>query len=161
MGFQRHRFVVYVVVGEKRDQGLQACGRCVWDARTDNFVTVTYENASLFVIANVYGIYYEQCLSIQFCCCSSCRYSPGREVAIKFQSKHHARCRTLNMQTSCTLIILLPLEVSAYVYVHFSVSVFSRTRGIIIHFRKNSWLVQFLLFIYFWWRRSVISNNYR
>jgi len=59
MGFQRHRFVVYVVVGEKRDQGLQACGRCVWDARTDNFVTVTYENASLFVIANVYGIYYE------------------------------------------------------------------------------------------------------
>ncbi|XP_038048482.1 dynein light chain Tctex-type protein 2B-like [Patiria miniata] len=59
MGFRRHRIVVYVVVGEKRDQGLQACGRSVWDDRTDNFVTVTYENASMFVIASVYGIYYE------------------------------------------------------------------------------------------------------
>ena len=59
MGFARHRIVVYVVVGEKRDQGLQACGRCVWDENTDNFVTITYENSSLFVVASVYGVYYE------------------------------------------------------------------------------------------------------
>ncbi|XP_022087941.1 tctex1 domain-containing protein 1-B-like [Acanthaster planci] len=59
MGFTRHRIVVYVIVGEKRDQGMQACGRCVWDAKTDNFVTVTYENSSLFVVVSVYGIYYE------------------------------------------------------------------------------------------------------
>jgi hypothetical protein len=59
MGFSRHRLVVHVVVGEKRDQGLQACGRCVWDEKTDNFVTITYENSSLFVVASVYGIYYE------------------------------------------------------------------------------------------------------
>ncbi len=59
MGFPRHRIVVYVVVGEKKNQGFQACGRSVWDDATDNFVYVTYENASLFVVANVYGIYYE------------------------------------------------------------------------------------------------------
>ncbi|XP_071799931.1 dynein light chain Tctex-type 5-B-like [Asterias amurensis] len=59
MGFPRHRIVVYVVVGEKKDQGFQACGRSVWDDSADNFVYVTYENASLFVVANVYGVYYE------------------------------------------------------------------------------------------------------
>ncbi|XP_071846886.1 dynein light chain Tctex-type 5-A-like [Apostichopus japonicus] len=59
MGFKRHKIVVHVVIGQKSSQCLSVCSRCIWDTVTDNCSTVSYENQSMFVTANIYGLYFE------------------------------------------------------------------------------------------------------
>ncbi|XP_070543683.1 dynein light chain Tctex-type protein 2B-like [Ptychodera flava] len=59
MNFKRHKVVVYVTIGTVSGQGITAASLCLWDTKTDDFASVTYENSSLFAIANVYATYYE------------------------------------------------------------------------------------------------------
>jgi hypothetical protein len=48
-----------VTVGEKTGQGIRMASRCLWDTATDNFASEFYENASVFCVAMVFGLYYE------------------------------------------------------------------------------------------------------
>ena len=53
----RYKLVCHVLLGELKGQGIQTASRCIWNEKTDNFVSVTYKNQSLYVVANVYGVY--------------------------------------------------------------------------------------------------------
>lgn len=55
----RHKIVTIVFIGEKKGQDLRVASRCLWDSRYDNCISVEYTNQSMFVVANVYGLYYE------------------------------------------------------------------------------------------------------
>ncbi|KAL4233810.1 hypothetical protein ACF0H5_008488 [Mactra antiquata] len=59
LSFPRHKISVNVIVGQNADQGVEVASRCVWDESTDNSVCVTYKNKDLFVIALIFGVYYE------------------------------------------------------------------------------------------------------
>ena len=59
MNCPRYKFVCQVTIGEAGGQGIYHTSRCMWNTTTDNFATATYNNASLFAVANVYGLYYE------------------------------------------------------------------------------------------------------
>lgn len=59
MNVPRFRIVCQVVVSQAKEQGLEAASRCLWDASTDNFTAVTYQNDSISATAMVYGVYYE------------------------------------------------------------------------------------------------------
>jgi len=53
----RYKFVVQVVVGEQRGEGVRMGCRCFWDADTDNYAEESYRNDSLFCVAAVFGSY--------------------------------------------------------------------------------------------------------
>jgi tctex1 domain-containing protein 2 len=57
LGLPRYKLVVHVTLGQQAGQGMRVASRGLWDAATDSFVSETYENASLFACAQVYGIY--------------------------------------------------------------------------------------------------------
>lgn len=57
--FSRHKIAVNVMVGQAADQGMEVVSRCVWDHKTDNSVSISYRNKNLFVIALIFGVYYE------------------------------------------------------------------------------------------------------
>ena len=48
-----------VTVGEKTGQALRLASRCLWDTTTDNFASDFYENASVYCVGMVFGLYYE------------------------------------------------------------------------------------------------------
>ena len=53
----RYKFVVQVVVGEQRGEGVRMGCRCFWDADTDAYAEESYRNDSLFCVAAVFGSY--------------------------------------------------------------------------------------------------------
>ena len=57
LGLTRYKLVVHVTLGQRAGQGMRVASRGLWDATTDSFVSETYENASLFACAQVYGVY--------------------------------------------------------------------------------------------------------
>eukprot|EP00741_Cyanophora_paradoxa_P006127 tig00000944_g5942.t1 len=59
LSFKRHKLVVQVIVGEMKGQGIRVASRCLWDVKTDDFASHSYSNASLYVVAMVFGTYYE------------------------------------------------------------------------------------------------------
>ena len=59
MGFQRHKLVVNVILGENKDQGVHAVSRCVWNEKTDNFASGYYKNKHLFCVAMVHAAYFD------------------------------------------------------------------------------------------------------
>lgn len=54
----RYKFVVHVVIGEQKGEGMEAACRCFWDCKTDVFAKECFENKSLFALATVYGVYF-------------------------------------------------------------------------------------------------------
>merc|ERR1719446_498705 len=54
----RYKFVVQVVIGEQRGEGVRMGCRCFWDPDTDGYAEDTYRNDSLFCIAAAFGSYY-------------------------------------------------------------------------------------------------------
>ncbi|XP_006637139.2 dynein light chain Tctex-type protein 2 [Lepisosteus oculatus] len=58
-GFGRYRYVVRIIVGQKRGQSVRVTSRAVWDTEKDNFISLTIENSSLFAVATVYALYLE------------------------------------------------------------------------------------------------------
>lgn len=59
MDFPRYKIVSDVLITENRRQGTLISSRSMWNHNTDNFATYTYRNATLIVVATVYGVYYE------------------------------------------------------------------------------------------------------
>eukprot|EP00033_Pygsuia_biforma_P001457 GCRY01001646.1.p1 GENE.GCRY01001646.1~~GCRY01001646.1.p1 ORF type:complete len:123 (-),score=12.06 GCRY01001646.1:81-449(-) len=53
----RYKFVVQVVIGEQRGEGVKMGSRCMWDADTDNYAQEVFLNESLFAIAVAFGVY--------------------------------------------------------------------------------------------------------
>lgn len=82
LGLARYKFVVHVVVGEQRGEGVRIGTRCLWDATTDAMATETFRNVragrggarmlphphtpgcvrpllqeAIFAVATTYGVY--------------------------------------------------------------------------------------------------------
>ena len=53
----RYKFVVQVVIGEQRGEGVRMGCRCFWDPDTDAYAEDTYRNDSLFCVAAAFGVY--------------------------------------------------------------------------------------------------------
>lgn len=53
----RYKFMVQVVIGEQRGEGVRMGCRTFWDADTDAYATHTYANDDLFCVATAYGVY--------------------------------------------------------------------------------------------------------
>lgn len=58
IGFDRYKFVVQVVIGEQRGEGVKMAARCFWDADTDSYAQDIFMNDSLFCVAAAFGSYY-------------------------------------------------------------------------------------------------------
>jgi len=54
---EKYKYVVQVVIGEQRGEGLQMGCRCFWDKNTDNYAKHEFTNESLFCIAAAFGVY--------------------------------------------------------------------------------------------------------
>ncbi|XP_070562863.1 dynein light chain Tctex-type 5-like [Ptychodera flava] len=59
LNMPRHKLVVFCVIGSRQEQCLRLGSRCVWDDKTDDFASASYQNGSIFAVATVYGIYFE------------------------------------------------------------------------------------------------------
>ncbi|KAL8597850.1 hypothetical protein ACOMHN_061383 [Nucella lapillus] len=56
---QRYKYVCVVTLGEKKDQGMAVCSRCVWNTETDNYASASYTKGNLFAVATLYALYFE------------------------------------------------------------------------------------------------------
>ncbi|XP_066933266.1 dynein light chain Tctex-type protein 2B-like [Clytia hemisphaerica] len=56
--YDRYKFIVQVVIGEQRGEGVKVAARCLWDSDTDNYAQAIYSNETLFCVAVAYGVYY-------------------------------------------------------------------------------------------------------
>ncbi|EDV23101.1 Tctex1 domain-containing protein 1-B [Trichoplax sp. H2] len=59
LNLRRYKLVSLVYIGQLTNQGVKLGSRCLWDPSNDNFSSHSYQNASLFAVATVYGIYLE------------------------------------------------------------------------------------------------------
>ena len=46
MNLQRYKYMVHVVIGQQRGEGVRMGCRCLWDQNTDNFASDTFVNVS-------------------------------------------------------------------------------------------------------------------
>lgn len=53
----RYKFMVQVVVGERKSQGVRMGCRCLWDSETDNFATAEFSNETIFSTCTAFGVY--------------------------------------------------------------------------------------------------------
>ncbi|ESO98751.1 hypothetical protein LOTGIDRAFT_203677 [Lottia gigantea] len=58
LGYDRYKFLVQVVIGEQRGEGVKMACRCFWDSDTDNFAQDVFINDSLFCVAAAFGVFY-------------------------------------------------------------------------------------------------------
>ena len=59
LGFDRHKLICNVVIGQRTDQGVQMASRCLWDPVNDNWASVEFVNDTVFAIATVHGVYFD------------------------------------------------------------------------------------------------------
>eukprot|EP00775_Hariotina_reticulata_P010392 gene10392-10550_t len=59
LGYERHKLVIQVTLGQKKGQAMRIVSRCLWDTHNDNFASEYYENDSLYCVCQVFGLYYE------------------------------------------------------------------------------------------------------
>ncbi|VDK35053.1 unnamed protein product [Taenia asiatica] len=55
--YKRYTFLVQVVIGEQKGQGVKASCRCFWDSDSDNFAEVCHLTPTLFCVAIAFGVY--------------------------------------------------------------------------------------------------------
>ena len=53
----RYKYMVQVVVGERKSQGVRMGCRCLWDSETDNFATAEFSNVSFDFYCLEFGSY--------------------------------------------------------------------------------------------------------
>ncbi|KAK8381630.1 hypothetical protein O3P69_018615 [Scylla paramamosain] len=58
MNFPRYKYVVSVVIGELRGEGVKVGARCLWDADTDNYSSSMFLAETFFCTATVFATYY-------------------------------------------------------------------------------------------------------
>eukprot|EP01035_Chromulina_nebulosa_P041273 gene41273-55820_t len=56
-GYDRYKYVVQVIIGERREQGVRMGSRCFWDSNTDNQASEYITNDHVFCTATAYAIY--------------------------------------------------------------------------------------------------------
>lgn len=55
--FERYKFVVQVLIGEDRGQGLKALAGCIWDDFSDGKATILFTSETLFCIVAVFAVF--------------------------------------------------------------------------------------------------------
>ena len=55
----RYKFVVQVVLGEIKNQGLKITSKCLWDTNSDNYASYTHRAEKYYCTAMVFGCYNE------------------------------------------------------------------------------------------------------
>ncbi|KAF0980877.1 hypothetical protein FDP41_012665 [Naegleria fowleri] len=55
--YERYKFIVNVMIGEQRGEGVKMGCRCFWDEDCDSYATHTFMNHSLFCSVTAFGIY--------------------------------------------------------------------------------------------------------
>ncbi|XP_042207389.1 dynein light chain Tctex-type protein 2B-like isoform X2 [Homarus americanus] len=58
LGLPRYKFVVNVVIGEQRGEGVKVGARCLWDADTDNYAADVFLAENFFCSASVFAVYF-------------------------------------------------------------------------------------------------------
>eukprot|EP01135_Chromosphaera_perkinsii_P009979 Nk52_evm14s1992 gene=Nk52_evmTU14s1992 len=58
MNVDRYKYVVQVVIGERRGEGVKMGVRCFWDSDTDNCAKEIFTNDSIFCVAAVFGVFF-------------------------------------------------------------------------------------------------------
>ncbi|KAK4329388.1 hypothetical protein Pmani_000244 [Petrolisthes manimaculis] len=58
LNLPRYKFVVSVVLGEQRGEGVKVGARCLWDADTDNYASDVFLAETFFCCAAVYAVYF-------------------------------------------------------------------------------------------------------
>eukprot|EP01136_Pigoraptor_vietnamica_P010438 Opistho-1_new@48057 len=58
MGLDRYKFVVQVVIGEQRGQGVKMGCRCFWDSDTDNYAEDAFLGTTLWCVATAFGLFH-------------------------------------------------------------------------------------------------------
>lgn len=58
LGYDRYKFVVQVVIGEQRGEGVKMGCRCFWDSDTDSYAQDIFMNDSIFCVAAAFGCFY-------------------------------------------------------------------------------------------------------
>ncbi|CAG9467016.1 unnamed protein product [Pedinophyceae sp. YPF-701] len=59
LGYTRYKTVCQVTVGERIGQAMRVVSRCLWDTKTDNSASLSYESQNLYVVLQVFGVYLE------------------------------------------------------------------------------------------------------
>ena len=54
----RYKYVVQVVIGEQRGEGVTMAARCFWDASRDRYVQKTFQNETIFCVVAAFAAYY-------------------------------------------------------------------------------------------------------
>ncbi|GMT31633.1 hypothetical protein PFISCL1PPCAC_22930 [Pristionchus fissidentatus] len=57
MNLPRYKFVVHVLIGESRGQGVHAMSQCVWDADVDGMATINYNLNNIWCQATAFAIF--------------------------------------------------------------------------------------------------------
>ena len=57
LGLDRYKYLVQVVMGEQRGQGVRMGCRCFWDSETDSNASEVFINDKLFCVASAYAVY--------------------------------------------------------------------------------------------------------
>ncbi|EAR89953.1 dynein light chain tctex-type 1 protein (macronuclear) [Tetrahymena thermophila SB210] len=57
LGLPRYKFMVSVIIGQQKGQGVRVGSRQFWDFDTDYVASDYYVNDSLFCLVTVYGVY--------------------------------------------------------------------------------------------------------
>ena len=57
--YDRYKFVAPVDIGERKEQGIRAGSRFLWDTAWDNYATGYFKNSHIFAVAMVYAVYFE------------------------------------------------------------------------------------------------------
>ena len=55
----RYKFVVQVVFGELKGQGIRVTSKCLWNPNYDNYVSYTFTKNDFYCTAMVFGMYCE------------------------------------------------------------------------------------------------------
>mmetsp|Transcript_80549 Transcript_80549/g.195261 ORF Transcript_80549/g.195261 Transcript_80549/m.195261 type:complete len:128 (+) Transcript_80549:70-453(+) len=53
----RYKFMVQVVMGERKGEGVRMGCRCFWDNDTDNYASETFVNDDIFCVASAFAVY--------------------------------------------------------------------------------------------------------
>lgn len=56
LGFDRHKIVCMVTIGERKNQGLRIGSRCLWNTAHDNWADFVYELPDMFAHGIVFGV---------------------------------------------------------------------------------------------------------
>ncbi len=54
----RYKYVVQVMIGEQRGEGVSMSARCFWDNKRDHYVQKTFQNETIFCVAVAFAAYY-------------------------------------------------------------------------------------------------------